>query len=337
MMTKARVCILLLLFWFVWGAWIGNGRCEEKELFQVIERRVIMGTSIEIQVLAPSQAVGQTALEAAMAEIQRIDALMSTYRSDSEIQAINRQAGKSPVPVSTETWSVVQKAVQMSNLTGGAFDITYKPLWTLWQQSGSLAPPVNKDIVETLKLVGSKNITFSAENRTIFLSVPGMNIDLGGIAKGYAVDCAIQILKNHGLEHAIVNAGGDLRAIGHKQDRAWTAGIRHPRSKKEIIATLPVQDEALVTSGDYERYLIINGKKYAHILDPRTGYPVQHVVSVTVIAPTALEADAFSTAIFVLGSRDGIALANTIPTIEALVIDSQGTLFRTEGLKLTIK
>lgn len=297
------------------------------------KQEIKMGTLVEVQLLASSQRVANKAISAAFSEVDRLENILSSYRNNSEVAKLNHNAGIKSVKVGNDLWIVIKKAIQINHLSKGAFDITFKPLWDLWK-TNTQSPPSLNQINCALKLVGTEKIKLDSDNHSVFLPIKGMKIDLGGIAKGYVVDKALHVLEKLGIKNALVNAGGDLRAIGKHFDRFWTAGIRHPRKKGVNIASLPIHNEAIVTSGDYERYLIIQGKRYPHIIDPRTGYPVQNMISVTVIGPTAMEADAISTSIFVIGDREGLKLANKLSSIEAIIIDKKGDFYKSNGISL---
>lgn len=303
----------------------------EAELLE--ERRIQMGTTVQIKLLARDEAAGRSSLAAAFAEIDRVEALMSTYQPDSELQRLNRSAGLRPAPVGPDLQRVLQAARAAWEFSEGAFDATYPPLWRLWKKNLPDRAPTEPEIRQALSLVGWQNFRWEHGEKTAYLTRPGMAVNLGGIAKGYAVDRALETLRSRGIMHALVNAGGDLRGIGSNRGAPWKVGLQHPRQPGELLATLPVRDEAVVTSGDYERYIEIDGERYAHILDPRTGRPARELISVTVIGPTAMEADALATAVFVLGARDGLALVNRRSGFEAVVVAPDGTLRMSEGME----
>jgi thiamine biosynthesis lipoprotein len=231
------------------------------------------------------------------------------------------------VRVSKDTFRVIEESIRISEMTGGAFDITILPLMTVWRtarQRNKL--PADEEIAAARALVNWRHIILDAENLTVGLGKPGMGIDLGGIAKGYAVDIATAALKKHRIKSAIVNAGGDLYLLGKPQEREWwRIGIEDPREKGEIFASLYLREEAVVTSGDYRWYFIIGGQRFHHIIDPRSGMPVEKMQSVTIVAPDATFADGLSTAIFVLGREEGIKLADELG-VGAIIIseDSDG-------------
>lgn len=301
-----------------------------------VRQRAQMGTYVEIKVQASrgEEAAAASAVEAAFEEIDRVESLMSEYRGKSEVHAINAASGKAPVPVSPEVLQIIERALQVSELTHGAFDITAASLSGLWDfTDGPARLPPDEAIAAVLPLVDHRLIKLDREGRTVFLSKQGMRIGLGAIAKGYAVDRACAVLAGRGVTRAIVNAGGDLRALGRKNGGAWTIGIKGVDKRDSLAARIEVADVAIVTSGDYEKYLEIDGKRYSHLIDPRTGRPAHSGCrSVTVIASSADLADALATGLFILGPDEGLALAEILDNVEALFIDIQGRLRWTSGI-----
>lgn len=271
----------------------------------------------------------RTAFAAAIEEIKRIEAAMTTWR-DSEVSRINAAAGKSPVQVSDETFTVIDEAVRTSKLSEGTFDITFHSLHGLWKFDEDLDPhpPSDKDVRARLAFVGYRNIELDPAKKTVRLAKEKTQIGLGGIAKGYAVDRAARVLEQAGLTSFFVQAGGDLLARGKKPDGTeWQAGIRDPRGPEgSFFARLAVTDHAFSTAGDYERAYVTGGKRYHHIIDPRTGQPAAACRSVTVWAPTALLADELDDAVFVLGPEKGMALVESIEGVGAVIVDSKNNV-----------
>lgn len=293
-----------------------------------------MGTPFRISVSGASAEQVDAAAHAAFSEIARIELLMSEWRPDSELSAVNDSAGDHPVKVSAETFAVVHEAVKLAEMSGGAFDPTWAALRGLWDfQTKPPKLPTAEAIAGRLKRVGWQKVKLDAKASTVFLAEPGMALGLGGIAKGYAIDRAADIMKRHGLERFIVDGGGDLYVSGVKlSGQPWTLGVQSPRTPGKLIATLPLTDAAMVTSGDYERFFVLDGVRYHHIIDLRTGHPAQLSQSVTVRASKAMMADALSTAIFVLGPEAGIALAKKLPGVEAAVVGANGAISTTPAL-----
>ena len=304
------------------------------------ETRFLLGTMVEITVKGEEEVLAREAIEQAFREVEKIDDLMSPFKEDSEISRLNREGDRGPIRVSQDTFRVIRESLRFSELSDGAFDITIAPLLDLWDSSRKNKQlPEAEELREVLTLVNYGNILLDEEKRTVEFREKGMNINLGGIAKGYAVDKAIERLRHRGIKRAIVDAGGDLYLLGRPFDKDfWVIGLRHPRKRGEILGVVKARDEAVATSGDYEDYFILDGKRYSHLLTPYTGKPVEGMLSVTVLAENALKADGLSTTIFVLGAEKGLKLANRLEGVEAIII-SQGNsngemiISTTEGLK----
>jgi len=275
---------------------------------------MIMGTVVEITVIPPNQ----EAIEEAFDAIKEVDQLMSTYKPESEVSILNRQGQNH---VSLQTSRIIQEAIKFSEVTNGAFDITCRPLVNLWKRAKKEEKiPTLKEIEEARSLVSYKKIILQGD--LVKFQEPGMQIDLGGIAKGWAVDKAIQALKKRGVRAALVNAGGDLFALGKRGLwKKWDVGIQNPRDEEKILTTIEVSHRGVATSGDYRRYFTLEGRRFSHIVDPRTGETVEDVpMSVTVVAPDATTADALATGIFVLGPEEGMRLIESLPEIEGLIV-----------------
>ncbi|MFQ5770111.1 MAG: FAD:protein FMN transferase [bacterium] len=323
---KARVVFLSSLILL---ASIGCGRIGI-QLFE--EKRFLMDTLVSITIYAhhePDKWREQVA--ATFEAMQRIENLTSSYRDASEIGRINLRAGQAPLKVSPDVLEIVREAQEVSAMSQGAFDITILPLQRLWNfKSPEPVVPMVNAILEKRRFTDFRKIVI--DDSTIFLPEKGMGMDLGGIAKGYAVDRAVDILKSMGYQDFLVAAGGDLRAISGPltagRRKIW---VRHPRRRDSFFATITIDEGAVATSGDYEKYFEINGKRYHHILNPKTGYPSSPVVSVTIVAATTSLADAFATAAFVLGPERGMEFIENNPTVAGLIIfeqdaESVGTL-----------
>ncbi len=329
-----RAVLMMVMGWATLSPLAHTAEAE-----MLVRQRAQVGTHVEIKVLAPNgdEAAAASAVEAAFKEIERVESLMSEYREKSEVHAINAASGNAPVHVRLEVLQIIERALQVSSLTRGAFDITAASLSRLWNfTDGPARLPPDEAIAAALPLVDHGLIKLDREGRTVFLSKQGMRIGLGAIAKGYAVDRACAVLTAHGVTRAIVNAGGDLRALGSKDGGAWVIGIKGVDERDNLAARIEVTDVAVVTSGDYEKYLVIDGKRYSHIIDPRTGRPAcSGSRSVTVIASRADLADALATGLFVLGPDEGLTLAETLENVEALFIDVQGRLRWTSGIVIS--
>jgi len=285
----------------------------------------IMGTLVEITVSHSDPDVIQTVTTQAFDEMQRIEQLMSTYLPDSEISRINRAAGKEAISVSREVEEVIREGIYWSEQSGGAFDITIEPLVYLWDFDGEKEIiPRESTLRKTASLVNYKDIEI--KDHTVRLRRRGMAINVGGLAKGYAVDRAISILRGK-VTNGIVNAGGDLFAFGQKNKQTpWNIGLQHPRKPQELLAAFAVQNHAVATSGDYQRYFIKDGVRYHHIFDPLTGRPARLMISTTIITMEVMDADALATAVFVMGPEKGIEWIDSMENVEAMVVLENGSI-----------
>ena len=293
---------------------------------------LLMDTGVELQVFSGARE-GERVKEALFDEMKRLEQLLSYRDSESEVAAINRAAGKKPVAVSPETAAVIREALAYAEISGGAFDPTIAPLLEAWGfQEGDYRVPGPEELQEAAGMVDYRLV--EAGEKAVRLARPGMALDLGGIAKGYIVDRGLDLLERRGVSHALINAGGDVGILGPKADGSpWRVGVKHPRNGT-LLAVIPWDKRgAIVTSGDYERFFEKDGSRYHHILDPQTGEPAPALTSVTVVAPTAVQADALSTAVFVLGPERGLALVEELPGVEALLVDPQFALLVSSGLR----
>ena len=292
-----------------------------------------MGTVIEITLIAYDEEAANKASLQAFQEIKRIETLMSPWLDSSDVTRINRSAGKERVKVSPETFEVIQKAQEISELSEGGFDITVGPLTELWREARKKKiPPSIEEVKEKLSLVNFKNIGIDPEGK-VLLKKEGMAIDLGGIAKGYAVDRAFGVLRSLGYKNLIVNAGGDLRVGGLKNNQPWSIGIQNPRESKKILARISVSDMAVATSGDYEKFFNYEGKRYHHIFNPKDGFPTEGCQSVTIITKDCITADGLATAVFVLGAEKGYSLCQKLEGVKCLIVDKEGKIIFSPGLK----
>jgi len=284
------------------------------------ESKFLMGTIVEITAVGDERDC-QQAMKLAFDEIRRIDSLMNVHAEDSEISRINASAGKSAVEVGSDTLTVINQSLRFADLTDGALDITVVPLMDLWGFGGeSTRVPLDDELKEKLSLVDYKKVHVDKDRSTVELP-SGMRIDVSGIAKGYAVDRAIQVLKDAGIRNAMVNAGGDIYALGSpSKKKLWRIGIRHPRDNSDLLGILQLEDKAVATSGDYENFFEVDGKRYCHIIDTRTGRPVEGIMSVTIVADNTMEADALATAVFPLGPDDGMKLIESLEGVDGLIM-----------------
>lgn len=300
-----------------------------------------MGTTDHITAWAQDDKTAVAAIDAAFVEIDRIDKLMTTWSPDSDIARINASAGERPVLVSDEVIGLLQRALEVSEQSEGAFDITVGSFSGVWKfdQDNDGTIPAEATVAERRKLVDYHDVVIDVKRRTVFLKRKGQRITLGGIAKGYAVDRAVALLRARGLVDFIVQAGGDMFVSGKKGDRHWRVGIRDPRAQREsYFAMAEVEDHSFSTSGDYERFVIKDGKRYHHIIDPRTGYPADKCRSVTIMAKDATTAEGLSKMIFIWGPEKGIAAIEKMKDVEAVVVGADNKVTVSKGLqgKLTI-
>lgn len=290
-----------------------------------------MGTAIRVELWSESRENGEAAIRAVMAEMHRIDQAMSPFRPESDLSRINREAAAADVQVSEELFHLLACANEFSRLSGGAFDITFASAGHLYDYRQAVRPD-DEALARAREAVGWERLLLDARRRTVRFERAGMRIDLGGFAKGHAVEMGAAILRRHGIAHAIVSAGGDSRVIGDRRGRPWTIGIRHPRRADEVVAMLPLEDVAISTSGDYERYFEVDGERCHHLIDPRTGKSPSGVQSVTVIAADGLTTEAMSKTVFVLGVEQGMRLVESLGGVDAVVVDAAGQLHYSSGL-----
>lgn len=304
----------------------------------VVREEAIMGTAIRVELWADEHRAGEAAAAAVMEEMHRIDRQMSPHKPASELSRINREAAQRAVPLSDEMYRLVERALHYSRLSGGAFDISYAAVGQLYDYR-QRQRPTPEALAAARALVGWQGLQLDAATRTLRFAREGMRIDLGGFAKGHAVDNAALLLQRRGVRHAYISAGGDSRVMGSRRStdgqsegRPWSVAIRDPRRPGEVVAVLPLEDCSVSTSGDYERYFDDGAERVHHLLDPATGRSPQHVHSVTVIAADGLASEALSKAVFVLGVQRGLALVDSCSGVDAVVVDAQGGLHASSGL-----
>jgi thiamine biosynthesis lipoprotein len=285
-----------------------------------------MGTLVEITVSQVEPKTAEEAMEEAFQGVERINRLMSHYRPDSEVSQVSRHAGQKEIRVSPETLEVIERALYFSRLSEGSLDITIGAVFRLWNfREGKI--PDARSLREALKQVDYRKIQVDRAASTVFLQDSGMELDLGAIAKGYAVDLASAALRKKWMEGFLVRLGGEIKVHGGKEPGVpWIVGIQHPRLPSELLARLRVRNAAISTSGDYEKFFLREGERYHHILNPSTGMPARECQSVTILAPSAMDADALATTIFVLGSKKGFALIEKMPGVHAIIVDRRGSV-----------
>ena len=291
----------------------------------------IMGTRIAVEFWDEDKHHAKQCAEQVFSEMRRIDALMSPYKPDSELSRLNQQAADEAIQISEEMFILLKKSLRMSQISNGAFDITFSSVGHLYDYREGIKPS-EQEIQQSLERINFRHVVLDEKNHSVRFARSGVRIDLGGIAKGYAVDNGIAILDKCGIKGGLVSAGGDSRILGDRGNRPWMMGIRHPRKKDAVVVVLPLSNTALSTSGDYERFFIEDGKRYHHIISPKTGKSVATTWSATVIGPDTTTTDALSTSLFVLGPAKGLQLVESLEGIDAVIIDGQGRMHYSSGL-----
>lgn len=295
----------------------------------------IMGTAIAVELWAEDHTAGEAAISAVMAEMHRIDHAMSPHKPSSELSRINREAAAGPVVLGAEMLELLARAERFAKITEGAFDISFAAVGRLYDYRLRLRPSA-AELAAAQAAVGYRHVQLDLLAKTVRFTHPGTCIDLGGFAKGHAVDQAAAILRSHGIRHAHVSAGGDSRVIGDRRGRPWSIGIRDPRRPGELVAVLPLQDTSVSTSGDYERCFVENGVRYHHLIDPSSGRSPDAVCSVTVLGEDGLTTEALSKAVFVRGVEQGMRLIDSYVGVDAIVVDAAGQLHYSRGLQAAV-
>lgn len=308
----------------------GSGRAIAQGAWYSREE-AIMGTAIRVELQSGSLAAGEAAMEAVMQEMHRIDRTMSPHKRDSELSVINREAAHRAVPLSDEMLRLVSRAIEFSELSDGAFDITYAGVGQLFDYRLGIKPS-DEALARACATVGYRHLLLDRKAGTLRFAREGVRIDLGGFAKGHAVDNCVAILRHHGIANATVAAGGDSYVMGDRGDRPWSIGIRDPRRPGEVVAVLPLEDVAISTSGDYERFFEQDGVRFHHLIDPKTGKSPSAVRSVTILADDGLTTEGLSKCLFVMGLDKGMRLIESQPGVDAVVVDASGVLHYSSGL-----
>ena len=298
----------------------------------------LMGNRFEFTAISNDKGLGESAIDAAIVEVQRIESLLSSFKDNSQVNNVNTFAGIKPVRVDQEVLELIIRSVKISSVTQGAFDITYgsidKSLWNFDVHMTSLPDP--QTALKAVQRINYKNIIIDTKACTVMLKMEGMRIGFGGIGKGYAADQAKKLMQKMGIESGIVNAAGDLITWGSQPDgRPWTIGIANPNYKQEAFSAMSISNMAVATSGNYEKYAVINGKKYSHTINPKTGLPVQGIKSVSIICPSAELADALATPILVMGVTVGLDLINQLKNVACVIIDDENHIYTSNNINLT--
>ena len=298
----------------------------------VRREETVMGTRIYVEAWHDNPVQGELALDAVMENMRRIDRLMSHYRPDSQLSQINIRGALEPVVVDSELFDLIRTSIHYSEITEGAFDITYASVGYLYDYARHVRP-TEAEIKAALPGIDYHNLLLDPQRHSVGFARPGMRIDLGGIAKGYACDRGVEILKSYGVVNAIVTAGGDSRLLGDRRGRPWVVGIRHPDDKRRVVLSMPLSDVGISTSGDYERYFDEGGVRYHHIIDPKTGHSPSGVRSVTIIGPTATDTEGWSKGVFIKGPVEGLRLIEQYPQMDAVIVDKDGKVWYSKGLE----
>ncbi len=311
----------------------------QNTIAQVLQKRTVtlMGSRFDITIVAKNKEVAQAYIDSCISEITRIENLISDWKSDSQVSCINQNAGVRPVKVDKEVMELTERALYFSELTDGAFDISFAAADKIWKFDGSMTTiPSPEEISESVKKIGYKNIIINKEESTIFLKYSGMKIGFGATGKGYAADKTKELMISKGVKAGIINASGDMNTWGKQPDGTnWVIGLTNPMKNKNILALFELSGTAVVTSGNYEKYVMIDGKRYSHIIDPRTGYPSSGISSVTIFADSAEMANGISTSIMVLGKEKGLKLLNEMQNdVQGIIIDDGGRTFYSKNFKI---
>jgi len=327
-MKKFLVFSVLVLF--------GLGTYAQSTFVRTLK---LMGCHFEITVVAKDQVEGDRYIDMAVAEITRIEKLISEWDPTTQTSLINQNAGIKPVKVDPELFSLIERSIQISKITDGAFDISFAAMDKIWKFDGSMTRmPEEDEIKQSVAKVGYKNIILNKEDGTVFLKFPGMKIGFGAIGKGYSADKSKALLMGKGVVAGMVNASGDLNCWGKKPDGSpWLVGITNPVNKNKVFSWFPIENSAVVTSGSYENFVVFNGTRYTHIIDPRTGYPAHGLASVTIFAPNAELADALATGVFVLGTETGLNFVSQLRGVECVLVDDNGKIFYSKGIEKNTK
>ena len=305
-----------------------------QEVFK--ETTKLMGSRFDISVVSENQETANRYIKTAIEEISRIENLISSWDKNSQTSLINKNAGIKAVKVDKELFELIERALKVSKLTNGAFDISYASMDKIWKFDGSMTVMPSKEAVKnSVSKVGYQNIILDKNLQTVFLKRKGMKIGFGAIGKGYAADKAKRLLINKGVKSGIINASGDLNAWGKQSDgKDWVVAITNPLNKDKVFSWFPIENSAVVTSGNYEKYVRFNGELYSHIIDPRTGYPCKGVLSVSVFTANAELADALATSIFVMGVETGLNFINQLKGVECIVIDSDNKMHSSNNINI---
>ena len=303
---------------------------------QVLRKRTVtlMGGRWDITIVAKTSALAEQNIDTVIAEVSRIESLISDWIPQSQVSQVNSNAGIKPVKVDREVFELTQRALQLSKITGGAFDISFAAMDRIWKFDGSMTEmPTPEAIKKSVEKVGYKNIVLDSVNSTIYLKLKGMKIGFGALGEGYAADMGRKLMQRKGIKAGIINGSGDMSTWGRQPNgKYWNIGITNPIKTDTIIAVIPLKQSSVVTSGSYEKFVMFNGKRYAHIINPVTGYPATGLSSVTVFGPSAERANGFSTSIMVLGKDAGLKFIKKYPAYSYIMITDNGSIYSSPTL-----
>jgi thiamine biosynthesis lipoprotein len=305
---------------------------------QTLRQRTVklMGSRFDLTIASRDEASAEAYIDTAIAEISRIENVISEWMPNTEVSQVNANAGVKPVKVSAELLDLTERAIYFSKISDGAFDISFASADKIWKFDGSMTElPSAEKVAASVRLIGYQNIVINKAKSTIYLKKKGMKIGFGSIGKGYAADKTKELLMKKGVPAGIINASGDMNTWGKQPDgEPWSVGITNPLNKNKVFAIVPLHQTAVVTSGSYEKFALIDGKRYTHIINPKTGYPVSGLSSVTVFGPSAEMCNGFSTAIMVLGKDLGLALIARFPHLQCIVVSDEGDIFTSQNIEL---
>ncbi|PKP25375.1 MAG: thiamine biosynthesis protein ApbE [Bacteroidetes bacterium HGW-Bacteroidetes-2] len=313
------------------------GVLQAQQTFQKTTK--LMGSRFDITVVANNEAEGNSFIAMAINEISRIEKLISSWDTDSQTSDINRNAGIQEVKVDPELFDLIDRSIKISKLTDGAFDISFASMDKIWKFDGSMTEkPTDEAIAKSVEKIGYKNILLNKEKHTVFLKKEGMKIGFGGIGKGYAADKTKALLIEKGVSAGIINASGDMNTWGKQPDgKSWMVAITNPLNKEKVFSWLPIDNSAIVTSGNYEKFIFFDNVRYSHIIDPRTGYPTTGIISATILSPSAELADALATGVFVMGVEVGLDFINQLKGVECILVDENNKIFTSNHIELDQK
>lgn len=305
---------------------------------EVLRKRttLLMGSRFDITIVAKDSLTAEQNIDASIAEITRIENLISDWKSDSQVSEVNQNSGIRPVTVDREVFELTQRAIRLSEITNGGFDISFAAMDRIWKFDGSMTEmPSEESIKKSVEKVGYKNIILDSVQSTIFLKLKGMKIGFGALGEGYAADKCRDMMLAKGIKAGIINGSGDMSTWGKQPNGTpWKIGITNPFNPEKLLAVVPLEQEAVTTSGSYEKFVVFNGKRYSHIINPATGYPATGLCSVTIFGPNAEMANGLSTSIMVLGKKEGLLLLEKFPDYSTLMITDKGKVIQSENFRI---